>query len=175
MLGLSDWNCWVSLGQEALLLPGFAKFERDFDSAQIERNRPPDRKTNAIHMALEDAASCYPKRSNEELPQPSFKSMQRVVSHDYVSTTKLQLLIRCHFSSVRDTSRKILRIRVKPDGYMCTFKKIVFRARRTNDLTRKLEKVGPFECDKLEKHCRVGAKCYPTKVPVDCCFKAGLA
>ena len=23
---------------------------------------------------------------------------------------------------------------------------------RTNDLTRKLEKVGPFECDELEKH-----------------------
>ena len=34
-----------------------------------------------------------------------------------------------------------------------------------SDLTRKLEKVGPFECDELEKHCRVGAKCYPTKVP----------
>ena len=32
-------------------------------------------------------------------------------------------------------------------------------------LTRKLEKVGPFECDELEKHCRVSAKCYPTEVP----------
>ena len=42
-----------------------------------------------------------------------------------VSTTKLQLLIRCHFSSVRDTSRKILRIRVNPDGYMCTSKPYV--------------------------------------------------
>ena len=40
-----------------------------------------------------------------------------------------------------------------------------FRAHRTNDLTRKLEKVGPFECDELEKHCRVSAKCYPTRVP----------
>ena len=40
-----------------------------------------------------------------------------------------------------------------------------FRANRTNDLTKKLEKVGPFECDELEKHCRVSAKCYPTKVP----------
>ena len=30
---------------------------------------------------------------------------------------------------------------------------------------QKLEKVGPFECDELEKHCRVSAKCYPTKVP----------
>ena len=40
-----------------------------------------------------------------------------------------------------------------------------FRAHRTNDLTKKLEKVGPFECDELEKHCRVSAKCYPTKVP----------
>ena len=36
---------------------------------------------------------------------------------------------------------------------------------RTNDLTKKLEKVGPFECDELEKHCRGSAKCYPTKVP----------
>ena len=34
-----------------------------------------------------------------------------------------------------------------------------------SDLTRKLEKVGPFECAELEKHCRVGAKCYPTRVP----------
>ena len=40
-----------------------------------------------------------------------------------------------------------------------------FRAHRTNDLTKKLEKVGLFECDELEKHCRVSAKCYPTKVP----------
>ena len=45
------------------------------------------------------------------------------------------------------------------------FKKIFFRAHRTNDLTKKLEKVGQFECDELEKHCRVSAKCYPTKVP----------
>ena len=30
---------------------------------------------------------------------------------------------------------------------------------------QKLEKVGPFECDELEKHCRVSAKCYPTKLP----------
>ena len=34
-----------------------------------------------------------------------------------------------------------------------------------SDLTKKLEKVGPFECDELEKHCRVSAKCYPTTVP----------
>ena len=34
-----------------------------------------------------------------------------------------------------------------------------------SDLTKKLEKVGPFECDGLEKHCRVSAKCYPTKLP----------
>ena len=40
-----------------------------------------------------------------------------------------------------------------------------FRAHRTNDLTKKLKKVGPFECDELEKHCRVSAKCYPTKIP----------
>ena len=42
--------------------------------------------------------------------------------------------------------------------------KCFFRAHRTNDLTKKLEKVGPFECDELEKHCRVSAKCYPIKV-----------
>ena len=36
---------------------------------------------------------------------------------------------------------------------------------RRSDLTKKLEKVGPFECDELEKHCRVSAKCYPTRVP----------
>jgi len=34
-----------------------------------------------------------------------------------------------------------------------------------SDLTKKLAKVGPFECDELEKHCRVSAKCYPTTVP----------
>ena len=39
-----------------------------------------------------------------------------------------------------------------------------FRIGRS-DLTKKLEKVGPFECDELEKHCRVSAKCYPTTVP----------
>ena len=26
-------------------------------------------------------------------------------------------------------------------------------------------KVGPFEGDELEKHCRVSAKCYPTTIP----------
>ena len=40
-----------------------------------------------------------------------------------------------------------------------------FRAHRTNDLTNKLEKVGPFECDELENHCRVSAKYYPTTLP----------
>ena len=30
---------------------------------------------------------------------------------------------------------------------------------------KKFEKVGPFECDELEKHCRVSAKCYPTEIP----------
>ena len=40
-----------------------------------------------------------------------------------------------------------------------------FRAHRTNDLTKKLEKVGPYECDELEEHCRVSEKCDPTKVP----------
>jgi hypothetical protein len=44
-------------------------------------------------------------------------------------------------------------------------KSFSFRAHRTNDPTRKIEKVGPFECDELEKHCRVSANCYPTKVP----------
>ena len=32
-------------------------------------------------------------------------------------------------------------------------------------LPKELEKVGPFECDELEKHCRVSAKCDPTEVP----------
>ena len=41
----------------------------------------------------------------------------------------------------------------------------LFFSHRTNDLTKKLEKVGPIECDELEKHCRVRAKCYPTKIP----------
>ena len=40
--------------------------------------------------------------------------------------------------------------------------KSFFRAHPTNDLTKKLGKVWPFECDELEKHCRVSAKCYPT-------------
>ena len=31
--------------------------------------------------------------------------------------------------------------------------------------TKPLEKVGPFECDELEKNCRVSAKGYPTKIP----------
>ena len=34
-----------------------------------------------------------------------------------------------------------------------------------SDLTKKLEKVWPFECDELEKHYRVSAKCYPTTIP----------
>ena len=42
---------------------------------------------------------------------------------------------------------------------------LIFRAHRTNDLTKKFEKVGPFECDELEKRYRVSAKCYLTKVP----------
>jgi hypothetical protein len=33
-----------------------------------------------------------------------------------------------------------------------------------SDLTKKLEKVGPFECDELEKQCRVSSKCFPTTV-----------
>ena len=41
---------------------------------------------------------------------------------------------------------------------------LFFRAHRTKDLTRKREKVGPFECDRLEKHPRVGAGSYPLTV-----------
>ena len=49
---------------------------------------------------------------------------------------------------------------------ICTKKLIIFFLFfGRSDLTKKLEKVGPFECDELEKHCRVSAKCYPTKVP----------
>ena len=46
-------------------------------------------------------------------------------------------------------------------------KKYLFLFSRVSDERsyQKLEKVGPFECDELEKHCRVSAKCYPTKLP----------
>ena len=47
----------------------------------------------------------------------------------------------------------------------CNLKIFFFFFFGRSDLTKKLEKVGPFECDELEKHCRVSAKCYPTKVP----------
>ena len=48
----------------------------------------------------------------------------------------------------------------KAGGVVALRKKNFFFARiGRSDLTRKLEKVGPFECDELEKHCRVGAKC----------------
>ena len=43
--------------------------------------------------------------------------------------------------------------------------KICFSRASDERSDKKLEKVGPFECDELEKHCRVSAKCYPTKVP----------
>ena len=39
------------------------------------------------------------------------------------------------------------------------------RASDGRSYQKKLERVGPFECNELEKHCRVSAKCYPTKVP----------
>ena len=39
-----------------------------------------------------------------------------------------------------------------------------FPAQRTKDLYRKREKVGPFECDELEKPSRVGARRYPITV-----------
>ena len=41
-----------------------------------------------------------------------------------------------------------------------------FRAHRTKDHTRKQEKVGPFECDVLEKQSRVSARCYPLTVRI---------
>ena len=51
-------------------------------------------------------------------------------------------------------------------NYFSFFFSFFFFARiGRSDLTQKLEKAGPFECDELEKHCRVSAKCYPTKVP----------
>ena len=39
-----------------------------------------------------------------------------------------------------------------------------FRAHRMNDLTKKLEKVGPFECDELEKHCRAFKRVFTWKI-----------
>ena len=67
-----------------------------------------------------------------------------------------------HASPVAGGTRAGAR-RGSSDGNFFSF---FFRAHRTNDLTKKFEKVGPFECDELEKHCRVSAKCYPKKVPV---------
>ena len=40
-----------------------------------------------------------------------------------------------------------------------------FRASLTKDLMEKLENVGPFECDEVEKHCRVSARCHPIEIP----------
>ena len=42
------------------------------------------------------------------------------------------------------------------------FSVFFFSAHRTNDLTKKLEKVGPFECDEPEKHCRVNELLFQT-------------
>ena len=66
-----------------------------------------------------------------------------------------------------DELQRVEKIRNSADagGALRTLLFLCFRAHRTNDLTKKLEKVGLFECDELEKHCRVSAKCYPTKVP----------
>ena len=52
-----------------------------------------------------------------------------------------------------------------PQEYQLFFSLFFFARIGRSDLTKKLEKVGPFECDELEKHCRVSAKCYPTRVP----------
>ena len=41
-----------------------------------------------------------------------------------------------------------------------------FRAHRTKDHTRKQEKVGPFECDVLEKQSRVSARRHPLTVRI---------
>ena len=43
---------------------------------------------------------------------------------------------------------------------------LFFSAQRTKDLARKQEKVGPFECDVLEKQSRVSARCYPLTVHI---------
>ena len=64
---------------------------------------------------------------------------------------------------------KILDIRsmfVKFRQNFSLFLFLFFSAQRTNDLNRKQEKVGPFECDVLEKQSRVSARCYPLTVHI---------
>ena len=43
--------------------------------------------------------------------------------------------------------------------------RIVFSRASDERSYQKTRKVGPFECDELEKQCRISAKCYPTKIP----------
>ena len=63
------------------------------------------------------------------------------------------------FSQNIETVYHFLNISVK-------FRHFFFRAHRTKDHTRKQEKVGPFECDVLEKQSRVSARCYPLTVRI---------
>ena len=65
------------------------------------------------------------------------------------------------FVNLVDLVKSFLNLLFETDIYSFFF----FARIGRSDLTKKLEKVGPFECDELEKHCRVSAKCYPTKVP----------
>merc|ERR1719198_369580 len=62
-----------------------------------------------------------PSRHNSGNTSQVLSSLVATVATNGASTVQNCL----HVSSVRDTSRKILRIRVNPDGYMCTSKPYV--------------------------------------------------
>ena len=69
-----------------------------------------------------------------------------------------QILILQHFSR----STRFAIFRTAPISIFLLFSP----AHRAKDLTRKQEKVGPFECDVLEKQSRVSARCYPLTVHI---------
>ena len=96
------------------------------------------------------------ERSN---PYRHMRHTPVVVGYRYYGEGSL-ICIRIHLSFWCQTFSR---------SFVCVFKHvdqlIVFRAHRTNDLTKILETVGLFECDELAKHCRVCANCYPTKIP----------
>ena len=81
---------------------------------------------------------------------------------DLICNKMCTLLHRSKLKILAKNRFEISAIFVKISKFCKTF---FFARIGRSGLTRKLEKVGPFECDELEKHCRVGAKCYPTRVP----------
>ena len=69
--------------------------------------------------------------------------------------------IQAHFPIILSNSQTLTRVRVAK--YAISWANLsgglIYARIGRSGLTRKLEKVGPFECDELEKHCRVSAKC----------------